>query len=130
MHATPLLTIVALVETGTAVVLIVWPALVLTLLFGWRLPPPEALVMGRVAGAGALSVGVVSWVAAWEANRPPLAVLAGVLTYNAVSAAVLALAGAVLGMAGVLLWPAAAYHVALTGWGAACLCRTPGAVPR
>jgi hypothetical protein len=32
-------------------------------------------------------------------------VLAGVLTYNAVGAAILVFAGAVLGMVGVLLWP-------------------------
>jgi hypothetical protein len=122
MHSIPLLTVTALVETGTGVLLLIWPALVMALLFGWRQPAPETLVMGRVAGAGVLSIGVASWRATRDANGPTLAaVLAGVLAYNAVGAVVLVFTGAVLSMVGALLWPAVAYHLALTAWGATCL---------
>jgi hypothetical protein len=96
---------------------------VLALLFGWRQGTAEMLVMGRVAGAGVLSIGVMSWTArreAWTAAQ--LGVLVGLVTYNAVSAAVLVWAAFALGMVGVLLWPAVVYHVALLAWGAAGLC--------
>ena len=121
----PLLTVTALVEAGTGALLLAWPALVLGLLFGWRQPSPETLVMGRVAGAGALSIGVASWAAMRDTQQrtAPLAVLAGVLTYNAVGAAVLVFASAALSMVGILLWPAVVYHVALTAWGAVCVRR-------
>ena len=57
-----------------------------------------------------------------DARAPAqLGVLAGVLTYNALGAAVLVFAGAVLGMAGMVLWPAVVYHVALAAWSLAGL---------
>ena len=97
----------ALVEGPTGLLLLVWPALVFALLFAWHLPAPETLVMGRIASTGVLSIGIASWVARADARAPAqLGVLAGVLTYNALGAAVLVFAGTVLSMAGVALWPA------------------------
>jgi hypothetical protein len=116
------LIVTALVEAGTGLLLLVWPALVLALLFGWRPAAPEALVVARVSGAGVLSIAVASWVASRDARpRAQLGVLAGVLTYNVVGAAALVIAGAVSKMAGVLLWPAVVCHVALAAWSAACV---------
>jgi hypothetical protein len=78
------LIVTALIEGATAVLLLLWPAIVLALLFGWRQPAAETLVMARVAGAGVLSVGVVSWVASRDRGvRSVRPVLAGTLTYNA-----------------------------------------------
>jgi hypothetical protein len=119
---TPLLIVTALAEAGTGLLLLVWPALVLALLFGWRPAAPETLVMARVAGAAVLSIGVASWVASRDARTTAqLGMLAGLLTYNVVGAVVLVVAGAVSKMAGVLLWPAVVYHVALAAWSAACV---------
>jgi hypothetical protein len=112
-----ILSVTALVEGPTGLLLLVWPALVFALLFGWHVPAPETLVMGRIAGAGVLSIGIASWVARGDARTPAqLGVLAGVLAYNALGAAVLVFAGAVLGMAGLVLWPAVVYHVSLAAW--------------
>lgn len=61
MRLTPVLTVTAVVESGTGLLLLAWPALVLALLLGWRQGTAEMLVMGRVAGAGVLSIGVMSW---------------------------------------------------------------------
>jgi hypothetical protein len=117
MRLTPILSVTALVEGPTGLLLLVWPALVFAVLFGWHLPAPETLVMGRVAGACVLSIGIASWVARGDARTPAqLGVLAGVLTYNVLCAAVLVFAGAVLSMAGIVLWPAVVYHVALAAW--------------
>ena len=126
MRSTPLLIVTALVEGTTALLLLLWPAVVLALLFGSRQPGAETLVIGRVAGAGVLSIGVTSWLAARDGRAHAVSpVLAGTLAYNAVVAVALLVAGAGLGMIGIALWLAVAYHVALAGWGIACLAQRP-----
>ena len=121
MRSTALMTVTALVETGTGLLLLIWPALVFALLFGWRQVAPETLLIGRVAGAGVISIGVASWPARRDTRTPgELGVLAGVLTYNALAALLLAFAGAGLKMTGVLLWPAVVYHAVLATWCVAC----------
>ena len=121
MRSTALMTVTAFVETGTGLLLLIWPALVFALLFGWRQVAPDTLLIGRVAGAGVISIGVASWPARRDTRTPgELGVLAGVLTYNVLSALLLAFAGAGLKMAGVLLWPAVVYHAVLAAWCVAC----------
>ena len=125
MRVTPVMIVTALVETGTGLLLLVWPALVFALLLGWRQAAPETLLIGRVAGAAVISIGVASWPARHDARTPAeLGVLAGVLTYNVLAALLLAFAGAELKMAGVLLWPAVVYHAMFAAWCVACLPRS------
>ena len=124
MRLTPILYVTALVEGPTGLLLLVWPALVFALLFGWHGPASETLVMGRIAGAGVLSIGIASWGARGDARTPAqVGVLAGGLASNALGAAVLVFAGVVLSMAGLVLWPAVVYHAALAAWCVACLPR-------
>jgi hypothetical protein len=121
MRVTPLMIVTALAETGTGLLLLVWPALVFALLLGWLQAAPETLLIGRVAGAAVISIGVASWPARHGARTPAqLGVLAGLLTYNVLAALLLAFAGAGLKMAGILLWPAVVYHAALAAWCVAC----------
>lgn len=121
MRVTPLLTVTALAEGPTGLLLLVWPALVLALLFGWRHATAETLVVARVAGAGVLSIGVTSWTARRDASTPAArGVLTGLVVYNVVAAAVLVLAAVGLEMVGILLWPAVVYHAALATWSIAC----------
>ena len=128
MRVTPLMIVTALVETGTGLLLLVWPALVFVLLLGWRQALPETLLIGRVAGAGVISIGVASWPARHDTRTPAqLGVLTGLLIYNMLAALLLAFAGAGLKMAGVLLWPAVAYHTALAAWCVACFPRSRAA---
>jgi hypothetical protein len=125
MRVTPLMIVTAFVETATGLLLLAWPALVFVLLLGWRQAAPETLLIGRVAGAAVVSIGMASWPARHDARTPAqLGVLAGLLTYNVLAALLLAFAGAGLKMAGVLLWPAVVYHAALATWCVACLPRS------
>ena len=128
MRPTALMTVTALVETGTGLLLLAGPTLVFALLFGWRQVAPETLLIGRVAGAAVISIGVASWAAGRDIGTPAqLGVLAGLLTYNVVVALVLVFAGAVLRMIGVVLWPAVVYHAAFAVWCLACLQSRQGA---
>jgi len=102
--------------------------LIFALLFGWRQVAPETLLIGRVASAGVISIGVASWPAKRDTRSPgELGVLAGVLIYNVLAALLLAFAGTGLKMAGVALWPAIAYHAVLAAWCVACLLRRQAA---
>jgi hypothetical protein len=131
MRVTPIMTVTALVETGTGLLLLIWPAVVFALLFGWRQVAPETLLIGRVAGAGVISIGVASWPARRDTRTPgQTGVLAGVLTYNVLAALLLAFAGLGLKRAGIVLWPAVAYHVVLAGWCVACRIATRTHNPR
>jgi hypothetical protein len=95
MRVTPLMIVTALVETATGLLLLVWPALVFVLLLGWRQAAPETLLIGRLAGAAVIGIGVASWPARHDTRTPAqLGVLAGLLAYNVLAALLLAFAGA------------------------------------
>jgi hypothetical protein len=114
-----LLTVTALVEAPTG--LLLWPALVVALLLGPRQPQPESLVIARVAGAGVLGIGVACWAARRDMRSPAqLGVLAAVLIYGVVVAAVLVFAAVAVRMVGIVLWPAIVFHVAMAVWCGVC----------
>ena len=104
-------------ETPIGLMLLLSPPLVAGLLLGVSLAAPAALIVGRIAGAALLALGLACWLA--RDDGPSLArrgLLAAMLLYNCAAVAVLAHAGAVAGLAGVLMWPAVALHAALAVW--------------
>jgi hypothetical protein len=112
-----LLMVTTLVETPIGLMLLFSPSLVAGLLLGASLDAPASLVVGRIAGAALLALGVACWLA--RDDGPNLArrgLLAAMLLYNCAAGAVLAHAGAVAGLVGVLMWPAVALHAAFAVW--------------
>jgi hypothetical protein len=117
MHRDKLLIVTAFLEVGTAVLLLLVPAVPLALLLGVGEAAPETLLVARVGGAALLAIGVASWLARnGEQGPAQLGLLVGILIYNVGAAALLAYAGFKLGMAGLALWPAVVIHVALAVW--------------
>ena len=115
--ARKLLMVTTFVETPIGLMLLLSPPLVAGLLLGVSLAAPAALIVGRIAGAALLALGVACWLA--RDDKPSLArrgLLAAILLYNCAAGAVLAHAGAVAGLVGVLMWPAVALHAALAVW--------------
>jgi hypothetical protein len=126
MHRAYLLLVTSILEGGTGVVLLFLPSIPLMLLLGVREGAPEALFVGRVAGAALLALGVASWLARNDERSPAqLGLLIGVLIYDAAAAALLGYAGIVLGMDGIVLWPAVVIHTGLAVWCVVCLGVTP-----
>jgi hypothetical protein len=114
--------VTALIEVGAGLSLAFLPAQVIWLLIGVGHPATEALIVGRVAGVALLAIGVACWIARDDSgSRSQHGLLWGMLIYNIGTCSVLALAGSVTSMSGVALWPAVAFHAALTIWCAACL---------
>jgi hypothetical protein len=117
MVAKKLLIVTAFVETPTGLMLLVSPPLVVAFLLGASFDAPADVIVGRIAGAALLSLGVACWLARDDGLSLALrGFIAAMLLYNCAAAALLAHAGAVVGFAGILLWPAVALHVALAVW--------------
>jgi len=110
----------ALIEVGAGLSLVCLPALVIWLLLGVGEPSPEALIVGRVGGAGLLAIGVACWLAHDDrGSRSQHGLLWGMLIYNVGACVMLAIAGLMMRMSGVALWPAVVIHAAMTVWCAA-----------
>ena len=92
------------------------------MLLGAALDAAPALIVGRIAGAALLSLGVACWLARDDGpSRALRGLVAAMLLYNCVAVAVLANAGAGMRLVGVLMWPAVALHAGLAVWCIACL---------
>src|SRR4051812_11927105 len=117
MNLKYLFIVTAFVETGTGLSLLVLPTVPLALLLGSSEAAPETLLVGRVAGAALLGIGVACWLTRHDERTPAqLGLLAGILLYNVAVAVLLGFAGADLEMAGIVLWPAVVLHTALAVW--------------
>jgi hypothetical protein len=123
MTTRSLLTVTALLETGTGVALMASPSVPVSLLLDASLETPGS-VLARVAGAALLSLGVACWLARQDGeSRPGRAVVAAILVYDFAAAVVLAQASLGPGLTGAALWPAVLLHTALGVWCVACLRR-------
>jgi hypothetical protein len=118
----PLFIVIAVIEAGAGLSLLLSPAVPVSLLLGLPLDTPAGLVVGRVGGAALLSMGAACWLARNdEQNQAAIGLIAAMLLYNTAVIVVLAHAGMGLGALGVGLWPAALLHLALAVWCIACL---------
>ena len=78
----PLLTLTAVGEAVTGLVLLVYPPIVVRLLFDAEIAG-VGVVMSRVAGAALLAIGVACWLARNDPRRPTQrGLLTGVLIYD------------------------------------------------
>ena len=93
----------ALAEAGTGVILLVYPPIVVRLLFGAEIVG-AGVTMSRLAGIALIGLGVACW------PGPPLA---GMVTYSVVVTLYLVYVGFAGGVTGILLWPAVVLHVIL-----------------
>jgi len=121
-----LLKLTAFIEAATGLALIVMPSIVVRLLLGSPLDTSAAGMLGRVAGAALLALGVACWLANDDTQgRAARGLVAAMLLYNVAVAALLAFASVGLALHGVALWPAVVLHSAMTVWCVACLRRNP-----
>ena len=106
-----ILVFAAIVEIGTALVLMIDPAIVVTFLLGTELSGVGTL-LGRCFGIALFALGVACWPKGQSAERGSPAFRA-MLIYNLLIALYLAYLGLVGHLGGLLLWPGAALHAAV-----------------
>ena len=122
MNMRSLLIVTALIEAATGVALLAVPSATATLLLGDELSSPQALVVGRVAGAALISIAVTCWLGRIGDHRAAQkGLVAGVLIYDVTIPLLLMYAAFAYKMHGIGLWPASALHIVLATWCVACL---------
>jgi hypothetical protein len=102
-----LLILAAISEALTGLILLVYPPIVIRLLFASE-TTGAGVLMSRLAGLSLISLGVACW-----PDRNMLRAFLGMLTYGLLAALFLIYVG-VNGVAGILLWPAVAVHIGLS----------------
>ena len=111
------LLVTAFVEAATGLGLLILPAVLFAILLGVEQPTVDATLVGRIAGAALLALGIASWMARSDTSTTAqLGLLTGIFIYNATVSMLLVFAGTALKMSGVFLWPAVALHAILTVW--------------
>jgi len=85
-------------------------------------------MLGRVAGAALLALGVACWLARGDTlSRATRGLVVAMLIYNLVATALLAFAGIGFQLHGVVLWPAVVLHAVMGAWCITTLLRTQAA---
>ena len=121
-----LLKLTAIIEAAAGLALMVAPSVVVRLLLGSELDAPTAVMLGRVAGAALLALGVACWLARGDTQSCAARGLVAVMfLYNVATVAVLAFVGIGFGLQGAALWPAVVLHAVMAVWCVACLRRSP-----
>jgi hypothetical protein len=128
MNTKLLLTVIAVGELLTGLALLIAPSVVVGVLLGATLDYPAAIVVGRVAGAALLAIGLICWLQR-EIGRgaAQTGLLVGLLAYNAAVPIVLAYTAKVDGTRAIGLWPAVVLHSLVAIWCVASLLRAPRA---
>lgn len=122
MYTASFLVVTAVMEAATGVALIFDPAVPIGLLLGIEGAAKETLVVGRVASAALIALGVASGMSRnAETTSVQQGLLTGLLIYDGSAAAMFAHAGLALQMAGAALWPAVVLHLSMAGWCISCL---------
>lgn len=111
--ARKILAFAALVEVGTALVLMIDPSIVAALLLGAEVSGAGTL-LGRCFGIALLGLGVACW-----PGRPPAGTgttaFRAMVIYNVLIALYLIYLGTAGHLRGVLLWPAVVLHAVVAG---------------
>jgi hypothetical protein len=107
-----LLALAAMGEAGTGLVLLVYPPIVVRLLFGAEIAGAGE-VMSRIVGISLIALGLACWPGR-ETGRRAAWPLCGMLTYSSLVMVYLVYIGLGDEWVGKLLWPAVAVHAVLT----------------
>lgn len=110
-----LLTLTALFEITTGLVLIAIPSITVSLLLGPSLTEPSGILVARVGGAALITLAIICWLSRNDAQSSIVTIKALVF-YNLATVILLVYAGAVEHFSGLGLWPAVLLHLGLLGW--------------
>ena len=105
-----LLTITALLEGVTGLILAVTPSLLVSILLGTSLTDPGAVVIGRLAGAALITIAVACWLSRKDNQYLMVKAMFG---YNIFSLVLMVYAALLEGISGPGLWPAVIIHFGL-----------------
>jgi hypothetical protein len=110
-------TVTAFIEAVAGLALLGLPSATGAVLLGVPLDQAAAAIMARIGGAAVLALAIACWLARRDADgQTSRRLVVAILFYNLTVAGVLAFASIGDGLHGVLLWPAVAFHAAMSVW--------------
>lgn len=116
------LSVTALLEAATGFALATFPSPLVSVLIGSPLDTRSGSIVGRLAGAALLTLGLVCWMARNDQqDRATARLIGAMLFYNLAATTLLLYARLGLGLSGIGLWPAVIVHAVLALWNIACL---------
>ena len=112
-----LLTLTALLESGTALGLLIVPSVVTTIILGSPVDIKVALVISRISGIALLVIGIICWVNRnEEQNKSTKGLVGAIGLYNFGVIVVFVAAGLSPEPNGVGLWPIVVAHLIMGIW--------------
>jgi len=112
-----LLIVTALIELTTGLLLIPFPSVMATILFGSPIDSPVALTIARVAGVALISLGTAFWLGRDEKQGKALKGLVTAMTIYNIGVIIVFIYGAIiLGLSGIGIWPVVSVHLAMAVW--------------
>lgn len=112
-----LLVVTAVTEAAAGVALLCCPSAAAAVLLGGGLETPVAATVARVAGVALVALGLACGLAHRDVqSRAARGLVVGMTVYDIGVALCLAGAATLSKTEGILLWPAVAFHVFMTGW--------------
>jgi hypothetical protein len=112
-----LLTVTAIIESGTGLLMVVFPSILTMLLFGSSIDTTIASTIARVAGVAILALSVACWLARNDGQSPAAkGLVSAMVLYNTAIAIVLIYAALGLMLSGIGLWPVVMLHLAMSAW--------------
>jgi hypothetical protein len=121
-----LLTVTAIIETGTGVSMMCCPSGTVLFLLGSQLENTTALTLTRVLAAAICALGLANWLARYDAHSTAArGLIMAMLLYNLCALFLLGAAGIGSKTVGIGLWTAVIVHAIMSAWCAKCLVRKP-----
>jgi hypothetical protein len=112
-----LLIVTSIIESVTGLIFLILPSLLVSILLGSCTDSAADLLVGRVAGAALLSLGVTCWLARNdEKSVTTKGLMVAMLLYNVIATMLLAYAALGAHLSGVGLWPTVLIHIAMAVW--------------
>jgi hypothetical protein len=112
-----LLTVTALIELGTGLVMVTFPSLLIRLLLGSPINTPVEYTLARVAGVAILSLAVACWLARNDGQSSAArGLVSAMVLYNTAIVLVLVYAALGLALSCFGLWLVVLLHMAMAVW--------------
>lgn len=106
-----ILAFAAIVEFLTGVLLLIYPEIVIRLLFDASIVG-NGIIVSRIAGASLIALGIACW--PYAIVKKTFQGITAMLIYNLFATIYLGYLGLFEEMIGILLWPAVVFHSAIT----------------
>jgi hypothetical protein len=112
-----LLTVTAVIETGTGLALIAFPSVLARILLGSALNAPVALTIARIAGVAIFALAVGCWLSRNDSQSGAArSLVTALLIYNLGVSVILVYAGLGSGLSCLGLWTVVIAHTFLCAW--------------